>query len=135
MTRKAAKTAARTQPKDSPALDNLAQFNKEAVETVDEMTHSVAETFETFSEETLDFMRRRFDQDLAVPQKLIGCWTPQEAMGVYLDFVRNAQRDYIDEANRMARLSQGITQATLQMMRLNAAARSTATRRTGTRSA
>lgn len=124
MTTKAARTAARADqpgPKDLPGFDNLVELNKDAFKTVDEMSHSVAETFEAYGEESLAFLRRRIGEDLAVPQKLIGCWSPQEAMDVYLDFVRTAQKDYLEEADRMAKLGRGIAQATMQMMRLDIA--------------
>jgi hypothetical protein len=130
MTNKATRTATRTEqaePTDLPGFDNLVELNKDAFKTVDEMSHSVAETFETFGEESLDFLRRRIGEDLAVPQKLIGCWSPQEAMDVYLDFVRTAQKDYLEEADRMARLGRGIAHATMQMMQIEIAPQAAAT--------
>jgi len=42
-------------------------------------------------------------------------------MDIYLDFVRTAQKDYLDEADRMAKLGRGIAQATMQMMRIEIA--------------
>jgi hypothetical protein len=121
---------------DLPGFDNLVELNKDAFKTVDEVTQSVAETFETFGEETFDFMRRRIGQDLAVPQKLMGCWTPREAMGVYFDFVQTAQKDYLEEAERMAKRGQGIARATMQMMRIEIAPGATeAGKATGTKGA
>ena len=124
MTNKATRTATRTEQAeatDLPGFDNLVELNKDAFKTVDEMTQSVAETFEAFGEETFDFVRRRIGHDLAMPQKLIGCWTPKEAMAIYLDFFQTAQKDYMEEAERFARLGRGIAQATLQTMRIEIA--------------
>lgn len=124
MASKATKTATRPQPDeqaDPPAFDNLVELNKDAFKTVDEMTQCAAESFETYGQETLDFVLRRIGQDLAVPQKLVGCWTPQEALGVYLDFIQTAQKDYLEEADRVARIGREIAKATLQMMKIEIA--------------
>lgn len=121
MTSKTAKTVKTDTPAETAAFDNLVALNKDAFKSADDMTQGMAETVEALGEETFGFIRRRLDHNLAMPQKLLGCWTPQEAMGVYLEFLETARKDYFGEAERMAKIGRGIAQSTMQMMKLDVA--------------
>jgi hypothetical protein len=118
MTSKTTRAVKAAATAETAAFDTLVALNKDAFNSADDMALGAAETVEAFGTETFDFIRRRLDRDFAMPQKLLGCWTPQEAMGVYLDFLETARMDYLEEADRMAKIGQGIAQSTMEMMKL-----------------
>lgn len=66
--------------------------------------------------EWADFLRRRLQQDIAVPQRLAACKSPQEAQEVCVGYWTTAFAQYQDEIGRLARLGQAFTeQATAAM--------------------
>ena len=51
--------------------------------------------------ETLEFLKKRFGEDIKLAEQLVTCDEVNEAMGNYIDFMRQAQIDYSEEMAKL----------------------------------
>ena len=61
-----------------------------------------------FQMESLDFLRKRFDQDMSLATQLGEADEFGEMITCYLDFIRQAQIDYSNEIARLFRMNAGM---------------------------
>jgi hypothetical protein len=87
-----------------------------------EFNGKLCESAAQFNSEWADFVRRRLQEDLAVPQRLSECKTPQEAQQVCIDFWKKAFVQYQDEFSRLAKLSETFARQTAQAAQKHAEA-------------
>ncbi len=76
-------------------------FNVEAMAGMNQKFYKM---MMTCNEELMAFGNNRLKEDMDMPQKLAGCKTPQEMMGVCLGFYQTAVKQYADEAGELTRI-------------------------------
>lgn len=67
--------------------------------------------------EMLDFLKRRFEQDVKLAEDLFAGDRFNDAFDVVSDFFRNATTEYASEASRIANLASKISAETARRMR------------------
>jgi hypothetical protein len=92
-----------------PAFAAVAEFNSKLLEGATRLNAEWAE-----------FIGRRFQEDLAVPQRLAACKSPQEAQDVCIDYWKTAFAQYQDEIGRLTKMSQSLAQQTASSMQKHA---------------
>ena len=97
-------------------MGGLRSSNKFAAEAVSEMNR-----------EWLEFLNRRLQQDLALPQRLASCKGVAEAWGIYAEFSQTALNDYLEEFAELTRMRNSAANASRHAMQddLGAAGRNT----------
>jgi hypothetical protein len=78
----------------SPVLDSIQSWNG-----------TVAPKVTTLSTEWMAFIQHRLKEDFALPQHLVTCKAPGEAVQIYSDFLQQAIEDYQRQFEGMARIS------------------------------
>ena len=73
-----------------------------------------------FNSEWVGFLTRRFQEDTALPQRLMSCKSLEEAQKVYVDFWMKAFAQYQEEFRRLAILGQDFVQKHPEAMRKGA---------------
>ena len=58
--------------------------------------------------EWMDFVNRRLQEDMALPQKLVACKGPDEMWRAYSEFLLKMAEDYQTELSELAKLGQRI---------------------------
>jgi hypothetical protein len=94
-----------------PAFAAMAEFNGKLLENAAKLNAEWAE-----------FLGRRLQEDIAVPQRLAACKSPQEAQDVCVDYWRTAFAQYQDEFGRLAKMNQTFTQQATAAMQKRAEA-------------
>jgi hypothetical protein len=84
-----------------PALTAVAEFNGKLLDAAAKL-----------NAEWTDFLGRRLQEDLALPQRLVACKSPQEAQQVYTDYWKTTFAQYQDEMGRLAQMGESFTQQT-----------------------
>ena len=51
-----------------------------------------------------EFLQKRFQEDFALPQKIMSCRTPGEVWSVYMQFLQKAVTDYQNEFVELGKL-------------------------------
>jgi hypothetical protein len=100
-----------------PAFAAMADFNGKLCESAAE-----------FNAEWTDFLKRRMQEDFAVPQRLSECRSPQEAQQVCVDYWKKAFAQYQDELTRLAKLSESFARQTASAVQKHAEAMTQETR-------
>lgn len=88
-----------------PDFDAFTSFNRQAFERFDEIAQTMFEGLDTYREEAARFVGHRMRQGFAMPRNLACCRSPQEAFGVYLEYLQTAQKEYLEEAGKLADLA------------------------------
>jgi hypothetical protein len=101
----------------APAFAAVADFNGKLCESAAQ-----------FNTEWTDFMKRRMQEDFAVPQRLSECRSPQEAQQVWVDYWKKAFAQYQDEVTRMAKISESFARQTASAVQKHAEAMTQETR-------
>jgi hypothetical protein len=94
-----------------PAFAAMAEFNGKLLENAARLNAEWAE-----------FLGRRLQEDIAVPQRLAACKSPQEAQDVCVDYWKTAFAQYQDELGRLAKMNQTFTQQATTAMQKRAEA-------------
>lgn len=94
-----------------PAFAAAAEFNSKLYESA-----------ARFNAEWTQFLNRRLQEDLAIPQRLAACRSPQEAQQVWVDYWKTALGQYQDEMGRFAKMSETLAQQAAAAMRKHAEA-------------
>ena len=71
---------------------------------LDFITRYNTKTFEQLkasSTDTVGFVTKRLQEDMALPQKLMSCKQPMDAMEVWADFYKAAFSDYSEQSQKM----------------------------------
>lgn len=95
-------------------------MSRPALVAMAELNGKLADNALKMGAEWADFVRRRLEEDIAVPQRFVACKTPQEAQTVYVDYWKTAFAQYQDEIGRLTRMSQKFTEQTATAMRKHA---------------
>ena len=88
-----------------PALAAMAQVNGKVYENLAAMNRSWA-----------DFLNRRLEKDLGVPQQLAACKSIRDVYGVYAEFFQGAVADYQGELEEITKLGKTLADDALQAM-------------------
>ena len=74
-----------------------------------EFNGRLCERAAAFNAEWAQFLARRLEDDIALPQRLNACKSPEEAQEVYVGFWTKALREYQEEFVRLAQMGQRAT--------------------------
>ena len=94
-----------------PAFAAMADFNGK-----------LCENAAKFSMEWAGFVNRRLQEDLAMPQRLVTCRSPQEVQQIYVDYWSKALTQYQDELGRLTKLGETFARQTAAAMQKHAEA-------------
>ena len=83
----------------SMPLDFIARYNTKAFEQ-----------FKDSSSEIVSFVTKRLQEDMALPQKLVSCKHPMDAMDVWADFYKTAFDDYSEQSTKMFSLMEKVAE-------------------------
>ncbi len=92
-----------------PALGVMAEFNGRLYDSA-----------ARFNAEWAEFLGRRLQEDLAVPQRLAACNSPQEVQQVYVNYWKTAFAQYQDEMGRLAKTGESFARETASAMQKHA---------------
>ena len=87
-----------------PAYDNPFALNFDPMKMLFAGGRANAELFGTimtYNIETLGFLKKRFEEDVKLAERMAACDEAGEAMGTCIDFLRQAQIDYSDEVAKL----------------------------------
>jgi len=74
-----------------------------------EFNGQLCERAAAFNAEWAQFLARRLEEDIALPQRLTACKSPEEAQEIYVGFWTKALREYQEEFVRLAQMGQRVT--------------------------
>jgi hypothetical protein len=74
-----------------------------------EFNGQLCERVAAFNTEWTKFLAQRLEEDVALPQRLAACKSPEEAQEIYVDFWTRGLRDYQEEFFRLAQPGHHIT--------------------------
>ena len=72
-----------------------------------------------FNKEWANFVNRRLQDDLSLPQQFGACKTPRDVFKVYADFYRQAFEDYQHEFAKLAKMGQGLAAEAAEAMQMS----------------
>lgn len=105
-----------------PGVNALMGMMQPAFAAMVEFNSKLLDNSARLSAEWADFLGRRVQEDLAVPQRLVACKSPQEAQQVCAEYWKTAFAQYQDEMGRLARMSESLAQKTASAMQKHAEA-------------
>ena len=95
---------------ESPVnIDAMTRMAHSALTALAEFNGQFFERAVAFNTEWTQFLTRRFNEDVALPQRLTECKSAEEAQEIYVDFWTKALREYQEEFCRLAQLGQPAT--------------------------
>jgi len=94
-----------------PALAALAEFNGKLFDSAAQ-----------FNAEWAEFLSRRLQEDMAVPQRIAACKSPQDAQQVYVEYWRTAFAQYQEEMGRLTKMTETFAKQTASAMQKHAEA-------------
>ena len=95
-------------------FEAMMQMQRPALEAMAEMNGRLYESITAVNKEWATFVNRCLKEDLAVPQQLTQCRTPQDLYQVYAQFFQNTWAQYQSGLEQMAKLSTAIAEHALQ---------------------
>ncbi len=101
-------------------IDALVSMAQPALAAMVEFNGRIVDNAAKVSAEWTDFLRRRLQEDMTVPQRLAACQSPQEAQQVLTDYWQKAFAQYQDEMGRLAKMGESFTQQTASAMQKHA---------------
>ncbi len=90
-------------------IDAMTGMAHSALTAMAEFNGQLFERAAAFNTEWTEFLTRRFNEDVALPQRLTECKSAEEAQEIYVDFWTMALREYQEEFCRLAQLGQPAT--------------------------
>lgn len=87
-----------------------------------EINGRICENAAQLGTEWLGFVTRRLREDLAMPQQLAACKSPQEAQQVWVDYWQTTFAQYQDEMGRLAKMGESCAQQTASAIQKHAEA-------------
>jgi hypothetical protein len=97
-------------------VEAMIQMQRPTLSAMAEVNTRLYESIATANREWTSFVNRRLKEDLAVPQQLAECRTPQDLFRVYAQFFQNACSQYQSRLEQMTKFSQSITENTMQAL-------------------
>lgn len=97
-----------TKSKIAPSIDNPLAVNFDAAGVMLQGRRAYADLCNTMMKyqiETLDFLKKRFEQDMRLASGLAKAREADETVCCYLDFLRQAQIDYSEETAKLLRIN------------------------------
>lgn len=89
--------------------DALTRMVHSALTAMAEFNGQLCERVAAFNTEWTKFLAHRLEEDVALPQRLTACKSPEEAQEIYVDFWTRALREYQEEFFRLAQPGHHIT--------------------------
>jgi hypothetical protein len=97
-------------------VEAMMEMHRPTLSAMAEVNTRLYESIAAANREWTSFVNQRLKEDLAVPQQLAECRTPQDLFQVYAQFFQNACSQYQSGLEQMTRFSQSITENTLQAL-------------------
>ena len=97
-------------------VEAMIQMQRPTLSAMAEVNTRLYESIAAANREWTSFVNRRLKEDLAVPQQLAECRTPQDLFRVYAQFFQNACSQYQSGLEQMTRFSQSITENAMQAL-------------------
>ena len=97
-------------------VEAMMQMQRPTLSAMAEVNTRLYESIAAANREWTSFVNQRLKEDLAVPQQLAECRTPQDLFQVYAQFFQNACSQYQSGLEQMTKLSQSITESALQAL-------------------
>lgn len=101
-------------------IDAMMEMQRPTFTAMAEANTRLYESIAAANREWASFVNRRLKEDLAVPQQLAECRTPQDLFRVYAQFFQNACSQYQSGLEQMTKLGQSIAENALQPLQLGA---------------
>lgn len=97
-------------------VEAMMQMQRPTLSAMAEVNTRLYESIAAANREWTSFVNQRLKEDLAVPQLLAECRTPHDLFRVYAQFFQNACSQYQSGLEQMTKLSQSITENTMQAL-------------------
>ena len=97
-------------------VEAMMQMQRPTLSAMAEVNTRLYESIAAANREWTSFVNRRLKEDLAVPQQLAECRTPQDLYRVYAQFFQNACSQYQSGLEQMTKFSQSIAENALQTL-------------------
>ena len=104
----------------NPALATLETWlsmNRPMMSAMTEINGRLLEHVQRANGEWVEFMTRRFNEDLAASQRLMQCRTVEDVFSAYAELFQRAQRHYQTEIQSFARLNQELADDTANLVK------------------
>jgi hypothetical protein len=96
-------------------IEAMMEMQRPAFTAITEINTRLYESIAAANREWASFLNQRLKEDLAVPQQLAECRTPQDFYRLYAQFFQNACSQYQSGVEQMTKLSQSIMDNALQL--------------------
>jgi len=93
----------------SSDIDAITRMARSTLTAMAEFNGQLCERAAAFNAEWAQFLARRLEEDIALPQRLTACKSPEEAQEIYVGFWTKALREYQEEFVRLAQMGQRVT--------------------------
>jgi phasin protein len=97
-------------------LEALVELNRPALAAMAQVNGKVYENLAAMNWSWADFLNRRLEKDLGMPQQLAACKSIRDVYGVYAEFFQAAVADYQGELEEMTKLGKTLADDALQAM-------------------
>ena len=97
-------------------VEAMMQMQRPTLSAMAEVNTRLYESIAAANREWTSFVNRRLKEDLAVPQQLAECKTPQDLFQVYAQFFQNACSQYQSGLEQMTKLNQSFMENALQVL-------------------
>lgn len=104
----------------NPALATIETWlsmNRPMMSAMTEINGRLLEHVSRANDEWIEFMTRRFNEDLAASQRLMECRTVEDIFSAYADLFQRAQRQYQAEFQSFARLNKEFADDTAKLVK------------------
>jgi hypothetical protein len=104
----------------NPALATIETWlsmNRPMMSAMTEINGRLLEHVSRANDEWIEFMTRRFNEDLAASQRLMECRTVEDVFSAYAELFQRAQRQYQTEIQSFARLNQELADDTANLVK------------------
>jgi phasin protein len=105
---------------ENPALATIEAWlsmNRPMMSAMTEINGRLIEHVSRANDEWIEFMTRRFNDDLAASQKLMACRTIEDVFAAYAELFHRAQRHYQAEFQSFARLNKEFADDTANLVK------------------
>ena len=98
------------------SVEAMMQIQRPTLSAVAQVNTALYESIAAANREWTSFVNKRLKEDLAVPQQLAECRTPQDFYRVYAQFFQNACSQYQSGLEQMTKFSQSMTENALHAL-------------------
>lgn len=105
---------------ENPALATIEAWlsmNRPMMSAMTEINGRLLEHVSRANDEWIEFMTRRFNEDLAASHRLMECRTVEDIFAAYAELFQRAQRHYQAEIQSFARLNQELADDTANLVK------------------